>query len=234
MKAYQQEFKFHDRGLLEEICEIHNLWKAFKAVKRNKGAPGIDGTTIEEFEENLNQELEQLRQGVLSWTYKPTPVKRVEIPKPNGKGVRLLGIPIIKDRVLHMAIKQALEPLVDPDFSESSYGFRPGKSQRQAVKAAREIVNSGKEHVVDIDLSKFFDRIHHDRLIHRLVVFPLNSLQSFRVKAPAIRLWTGALYSFNTASLSRVKSRGFDAGNTARNLRERPLGACPVRRSLFS
>jgi len=168
MKAHQQEFKFHDGDLLEEICEISNLRKAFKAVKRNKGAPGIDGTTIDAFEEDLPQELGQLRQEVLGWTYKPTPVKRVEIPKPNGKGVRLLGIPIIKDRVLHMAIKQVLEPLLDPAFSEHSYGFRPGRSQRDAVEAARDIVQSGKEYVVDIDLSKFFDRIHHNRLIYRL------------------------------------------------------------------
>lgn len=168
MKAHQQEFQFHDGDLLEEICEINNLRNAFKAVKRNKGAPGIDGTTIEEFGEHLYQRLGQLRQEVLSWTYKPTPVKRVEIPKPNGKGVRLLGIPIIKDRVLHMAIKQKLEPLFDPTFSTNSYGFRPGKNQRHAVEAARDIVQSGKEYVIDIDLSKFFDRINHDRLIHRL------------------------------------------------------------------
>lgn len=168
MRAHQQEFKFHDGDLLEEICEIHNLREAFKLVKRNKGAPGIDGITINAYELNLEQELDQLRQEVLTWSYKPTPVKRVEIPKPNGKGVRLLGIPIIKDRVFHMAIKRVLEPRLDPLFSNHSYGFRPGRSQRQAVEAARDIVNTGKEYVVDIDLSKFFDRIHHDRLIQRL------------------------------------------------------------------
>ena len=168
LKAHQQEFKFHDGDLLEEICELYNLTEAFKAVKRNKGAPGVDGITITEYEKNLDQELRQLKQEVLSWSYKPTPVKRVEIPKPNGKGVRLLGIPIIKDRVLHMAIKRILEPLIDPIFSKNSYGFRPGRSQRNAVEAAREIVRSGKEYVVDIDLSKFFDRINHDRLIYRL------------------------------------------------------------------
>lgn len=168
MKAHQLELKFHDGGLLEKICDYSNLFRAFKAVKRNKGAAGIDGQKIEEYEENLEGELTQLRQEVISWKYKPTPVKRVEIPKPNGKGVRLLGIPIIKDRVLHMAIKQVLEPILDPSFSSNSYGFRPGKNQRQAVEAACDIVRRGKEYVVDIDLSKFFDRIHHDRLIHRL------------------------------------------------------------------
>jgi RNA-directed DNA polymerase len=168
MKAHQLEFKFHDGDLLEEICEIHTLQKAFKRVKSNKGAPGIDGITVEEFEQNLEAELAQLKHQVLNWSYKPTPVKRVEIPKPNGKGVRLLGIPIIKDRTLHMAIKMVLEPILDPEFSKNSYGFRPGKNQQQAVRKARDIVCSGKEYIVDIDLSKFFDRINHDRLIHRL------------------------------------------------------------------
>jgi|JI102314A1RNA_FD_contig_81_936474_length_2290_multi_2_in_0_out_0_2 RNA-directed DNA polymerase len=168
MKAHQLEMSFDEEGLLGEICSLNNLQQAFKAVKRNKGIAGIDGITIEKYEENLKQELTQLREEVLNWTYKPTPVKRVEIPKPNGKGVRLLGIPIIKDRVFHMAIKRKLEPHIDPTFSSNSYGFRPGRNQRQAIKAAQNIVNSGKEYVVDIDLSKFFDRINHDRLIHRL------------------------------------------------------------------
>ena len=159
MKAHRLEFKVHEGKLLEEICKEDNLRKAFKLVKRNKGAPGIDGITIEDFEQNLLEEMIQLKQEVLGWTYKPTPVKRVEIPKPDGKGVRLLGIPIIKDRVLHMAIKMVLEPILDPEFSKSSYGFRPGKNQQQAVEAAREYVRTGKEFVVDIDLSKFFDRI---------------------------------------------------------------------------
>jgi RNA-directed DNA polymerase len=168
MKAHQLEFNFHDGKLLEKICAEDNLRKAFKLVKRNKGAPGIDGITIKDFEQNLIEELIQLKQEVLGWKYQPTPVKRVEIPKPDGKGVRLLGIPIIKDRVLHMAIKMVLEPILDPEFSKSSYGFRPGKNQQQAVEAAREHVRAGKEFVVDIDLSKFFDRINHDRLIQRL------------------------------------------------------------------
>lgn len=168
MKAHQLEFKFHEGSLLEEICEIDTLRKAFKLVKKNKGAPGIDGITIEKYEQQLLEELGQLKNEVLGWKYKPTPVKRVEIPKPDGKGVRLLGIPIIKDRVLHMAIKMVLEPILDPEFSKSSYGFRPGRNQQQAVKAAKEYVNTGKEFVVDIDLSKFFDRINHDKLISRL------------------------------------------------------------------
>ena len=161
------EFQFN-KGTLEEICGIPTLLQAFKLVKKNKGAPGIDGITIEEYEADLITNIKQLREEVLGWTYQPTPVKRVEIPKPDGKGVRLLGIPIVKDRILHMAIKTVLEPIIDPTFSQSSYGFRPGRNQQQAVEKAREIVSAGNEYVVDIDLSKFFDRINHDRLIYRL------------------------------------------------------------------
>jgi RNA-directed DNA polymerase len=157
-----------NQGTLEEICGLSNLLTAFDLVKKNKGAPGIDGTTIEEYEADLFANIKLLKDEVLEWRYRPTPVRRVEIPKPDGKGIRLLGIPIVKDRILHMAIKMVLEPWIDPTFSHNSYGFRPGRNQRQAVEKAREIVSAGNEYVVDIDLSKFFDRINHDRLIHRL------------------------------------------------------------------
>jgi RNA-directed DNA polymerase len=169
-KSVQLEFQF-ETDIFKQICLVGTLKAAFKLVKQNKGAPGIDGITIDKYEENLEENLEQLKNEVMSWKYKPTPVRRVEIPKPGGKGVRLLGIPIVKDRVLHMAIKMVLEPLIDPTFSKSSFGFRPGKNQQQAVQQAQEIVQSGKEYVVDIDLSKFFDRINHDRLIFRLKRF---------------------------------------------------------------
>jgi RNA-directed DNA polymerase len=166
-KSEQLEFQFQE-DLFREICALDTLREAFKAVKRNKGAPGIDGITIDEYGKNLEENLIQLKTEVESWKYRPTPVRRVEIPKPGGKGVRLLGVPIINDRVLHMAIKMVLEPILDPKFSGSSFGFRPGRSQQQAVQQAQKIVQSGKEFVVDIDLSKFFDRINHDRLIYRL------------------------------------------------------------------
>jgi RNA-directed DNA polymerase len=166
-KSEQLTFQFHT-DLFEKICAFETLSEAFRAVKRNKGAPGIDGNTIEKYEENLEENLKQLKADVLNWKYKPTPVKRVEIPKPGGKGIRLLGIPIVNDRVLHMAIKMVLEPILDPTFSDNSFGFRPGRNQQQAVRQAQKIVQSGKEYVVDIDLSKFFDRINHDRLIYRL------------------------------------------------------------------
>jgi len=124
--------------------------------------------SIADFEANLDEELSQLQQELSNWTYQPSPVRRVEIPKPGGKGMRLLGIPTVRDRVVQATLKLLLEPIFDPHFSPNSYGFRPGRSQHQAVAAARRIVNSGKSYVVDIDLSKFFDRIHHDRLIARM------------------------------------------------------------------
>jgi RNA-directed DNA polymerase len=158
--------------LFEWLCTKEYLKEGFKAVKKNDGSPGIDGITIEEFESRLDEELERLKKELEGWTYKPNPVRRVEIPKPGkGAGVRLLGVPCIRDRVVQATLKLILEPLLDPTFSDNSYGFRPGRNQKQAVEAAQRIVKSGKEHVVDIDLSKFFDRVQHDRLIERLSRF---------------------------------------------------------------
>jgi group II intron reverse transcriptase/maturase len=158
----------YQQSLFERICSLDELKLAFELVKRNGGAPGVDGVTVKEFEERLSEELVQLKKDLESWVYEPSPVRRVEIPKPDGAGVRMLGIPTVRDRVLHAAIKAVIEPIFDPLFSEHSYGFRPKRNQKQAVLAAQRIVQSGKEHVVDIDLAQFFDRIHHDRLIHRL------------------------------------------------------------------
>lgn len=161
-------FKYaEETALFERVCDLEVLREAFLAVKRNKGSPGIDGVTIEEFGDSLREELAQLKKELESWSYQPQPVRRVEIPKPSG-GVRLLGVPTVRDRVVQAAIKSILEPIFDPGFSDRSYGFRPGRSQIQAVTQAKQIVRDGKKWVVDIDLSKFFDRISHDRLIHRL------------------------------------------------------------------
>jgi len=161
--------------LFGRLCSLGALSEGFRAVKRNHGSPGIDGVTIEEFESRLDEELDNLKGELESWKYKPKPVRRVEIPKPGkGKGVRLLGVPCVRDRVVQATLKLLLEPILDPRFSDNSYGFRPGRSQRQAVEAARKIVSSGKGHVVDIDLSKFFDRVHHDRLIARLTLYILD------------------------------------------------------------
>ncbi len=119
---------------------------------------GVDGVTVKEFGSRLDEESGKLKQELEGWSYLPGPVLRVEIPKPGkGAGVRLSGIPNVRDRVVQAALKLILEPILDPGFSNNSYGFRPGRSQRKAVETAREIVKSGKEYVVDIDLSKFFD-----------------------------------------------------------------------------
>jgi RNA-directed DNA polymerase len=155
-------------NLFDKIVSDSGLKSAFMSVWKNKGAAGIDGVTVEKFAENLTEELGQLRNELHSWTYKPRPVKRVEIPKAEGIGKRLLGIPCVRDRVVQASIKQVLEPLFEEIFSDNSYGFRPERNQELAVKAAQRIVQSGKEYVVDIDLSNFFDRIPHDRLIGRI------------------------------------------------------------------
>ena len=148
-----------ERSLFGKLCSLESLAEGFKAVKKNGGSPGIDGVTIKEFESRLVEELKQLKTELEGWAYKPNPVRRVEIPKPGkGAGVRLLGVPCVRDRVVQATLKLILEPIFDPTFSEHSYGFRPGRNQRQAVEAAQRIVEGGKEYVVDIDLSKFFDR----------------------------------------------------------------------------
>ena len=164
----QRDLFIEERRLFEALCTVERLEAGFRRVKKNKGSPGVDGVTIGEFESRLIEELSQLKEELESWTYKPSPVRRVEIPKPRGKGIRLLGVPTVRDRVVHTTLKELLEPIFEPLFSDHSYGFRPERNQRQAVEAAREIVAEGKPYVVDIDLSKFFDRIHHDRLIARL------------------------------------------------------------------
>jgi group II intron reverse transcriptase/maturase len=154
--------------LFEELCSERRLLQGWKEVKRNRGTSGIDGQTIDTFGLYLSKEIKQLQEELVNWTYIPQPVRRVEIPKPDGAGVRLLGVPCIRDRVVQTAIKQLLEPILDPLFSKNSYGFRPGKNQTQAVESAQKIVESGKGYVVDIDLSKFFDRVNQDRLIGAL------------------------------------------------------------------
>lgn len=153
--------------LFEHLCSEMYLRVGFKLVKKNGGKHGVDGVSIAVFEARLDEELSQLQQELANWTYQPSPVRRVEIPKPQG-GVRLLGIPTVRDRVVQAALKLLLEPIFEPGFSPHSYGFRPGRNPHQAVQAGQRIIDSGKPYVVDIDLSKFFDRIPHDRLIARM------------------------------------------------------------------
>ena len=156
------------KHLFEELCTERKLLQGWREVRKNRGTSGSDGQTIEAFELRLSEEIKQLQAELVHWRYNPQPVRRVEIPKPDGAGVRLLGVPCIRDRVVQTAIKQLLEPVLEPLFSENSYGFRPGRNQAQAVESAQKIVQSGKGFVVDIDLSQFFDKVNQDRLIGRL------------------------------------------------------------------
>jgi RNA-directed DNA polymerase len=160
----QTESSASTATLMEEVCERENLKTALRRVKGNKGGPGIDGMTVEQLREHLKENWPGLREELLSGTYRPRPVKRVEIPKPSG-GVRKLGIPTVQDRFIQQAILQVLQPRWDPTFSEYSFGFRPGRSAHDAVAQAQEYVVEGYEWVVDIDLEKFFDRVNHDRLM---------------------------------------------------------------------
>jgi RNA-directed DNA polymerase len=142
--------------LMEEVCEAGNLRKALQRVKANRGAPGVDGMTVEQLEGYFGQDEAELRQQLLSGTYQPQPVRRVEIPKPDG-GSRKLGIPTALDRLVQQAVAQVLEPHFEPQFSEHSFGFRPGRSAHQAIARAQNLIASGRNWVVDFDLEKFLD-----------------------------------------------------------------------------
>jgi len=154
--------------LMQHVCSSDNIRKAYKQVKQNGGSPGVDHQDINSFGEWYITFGDDLRYNLLTGMYNPDPVKSVEIPKPDGKGVRLLGIPTVKDRVIQQAIYQVLNPLFDGEFSQSSYGFREGRNAHQALKKSGEYIKGGKGIVVDIDLEKFFDRVNHDRLMYRL------------------------------------------------------------------
>src|SRR5271157_1715567 len=151
-------------ALMEEVCERENCKRALARVKANKGSPGVDGMTVHELGRFLQQHWPGIREQLLSGTYKPQPVKRVETPKPEG-GVRKLGIPTVLDRMIQQAVQQVLQSRWDAEFSEHSYGFRPGRSAHQAVAKAQKYVASGRRWVVDLDLEKFFDRVNHDKLM---------------------------------------------------------------------
>jgi RNA-directed DNA polymerase len=152
-------------SLLEEILELGNMVQAYRRVVRNKGAAGMDGMTVDELQPYMQAHGKSLKQRILSGSYVPQPVRRVEIPKPNG-GIRLLGIPTVIDRLIQQAMAQKLSELFDGAFSNSSYGFRPGRSAQQAVEQARKHVESGYVYVVDLDLAKYFDTVNHDLLMH--------------------------------------------------------------------
>jgi RNA-directed DNA polymerase len=153
--------------LMEEVCERENLKEALRRVKANKGSPGVDGITVNQLDDYLKQHWPAIREHLLSGTYKPKPVKRVEIPKPDG-GVRKLGIPTVLDRFAQQAVRQVLQRQWDRTFSEHSYGFRPGRSAHQAVAQAQRYIAEGRGWCVDLDLEKFFDRVNHDKLMGQI------------------------------------------------------------------
>ena len=153
--------------LMESICERNNMRRAIRRVIKNGGAPGVDGMTVRKIKRCLKRHWRKIEQALLDGTYRPMPVRQKEIGKPGG-GVRLLGIPTVLDRVIQQAVAQVLTRIWDHTFSEMSFGFRPKRSQHDAIRQYREYVRSGLRYVVDIDLSKFFDRVNHDRLMARL------------------------------------------------------------------
>ena len=153
--------------LLEQVLSRDNLLQALDRVKANRGAPGIDGMTTRQLPEYLKEHWPAIRESLTSGTYQPSPVRRVEIPKPGG-GERLLGIPTVLDRLIQQALSQVLGKLFDPHFSDASYGFRPGRSAHQAVSRAQGFLREGRRWVVDLDITRFFDRVNHDKLMARV------------------------------------------------------------------
>lgn len=154
----------NDDTLLNELLSDENLKIAKQRVKKNKGASGIDGMEVKELDEYLSKHLDEIKEQIRNKKYSPKPVKRVEIPKPDG-GVRNLGVPTVADRFVQQAIAQVLTPIYEPKFSESSYGFRPDRCCEMAILKALEFMNDGYQWVVDIDLEKFFDNVNHDKMI---------------------------------------------------------------------
>src|SRR6266498_1900577 len=154
--------------IMEEVCERANLKEALRQVKGNKGSAGVDRMTVDQLGDYLKQHWPAIREQLLNGTYEPKPVRRVEIPKPDGGGVRKLGIPTVLDRFVQQAVMQVLQRKWDPTFSNHSYGFRPGRSAHQAVEAAQQYIANGHRWVVDLDLEKFFDRVDHDRLMAKI------------------------------------------------------------------
>ena len=154
--------------LMAQVCERDNLNRAYKRVKANKGAPGVDGMTVNDLYAWLVQHKEGLIAALLDGSYQPQAVRGVEIPKVGGSGMRQLGIPTAVDRLVQQALLQALEPIYEPTFSEGSYGFRPGRGAHDALRQARQYVAEGRNIVVDLDLEKFFDRVQHDGLMARV------------------------------------------------------------------
>ena len=154
--------------LMEAVVERENMRQAYSRVMRNKGAAGVDEMPVTDLKAHLQVHWSQIKEDLLAGRYEPLAVRSVSIPKPNGKGERLLGIPTVTDRLIQQALHQVLSPIFDAGFSASSFGFRPGRHARQAVQQARQYVSEGRRWVVDLDLEKFFDRVNHDILMSRV------------------------------------------------------------------
>jgi len=157
-----------ETNLMERVLDSENLHRAWKQVKSNQGAPGIDGMVLDDFAAYARLHWAEIRQSLRDGRYRPSPVRRVIIPKPGGKGERLLGVPTVLDRVIQQAISQVLTPMFDPEFSEFSFGCRPKRSAHGAIKQVKEYVKQGYRVVVDLDLEKFFDTVNHDVLMARV------------------------------------------------------------------
>lgn len=155
-------------SMMEAVVGRENMWLALKRVERNKGSSGVDDMSVESLRTYLREHWPRTREELLEGSYRPSPVLRVDIPKAGGRGMRQLGIPTVLDRLIQQALHQVMQPVFDPDFSDSSYGFRPGRSAHDAVLIARSYVASGLRWVVDIDLEKFFDCVNHDILMSRV------------------------------------------------------------------
>ena len=153
---------------MEEVLRHENLMAAYERVVSNGGAGGVDGRTVDDLKHQIREDWPRIREQLSSGSYEPSPVRKVEIPKPGGGGVRMLGIPTVMDRMIQQALRQVLTPIFDPTFSEDSYGFRPGRSTHQAVLRGKEHIEAGYRWVVDLDLEKFFDRVQHDVLMARV------------------------------------------------------------------
>ena len=177
---------------MEEIVNRDNATAAWLAVKRNRGAAGIDRMTVEQLRDHIRAHWESISAKLLAGTYVPSPVRRVEIPKPNG-GKRMLGIPTVQDRWIQQMLLQVLQPIFDPAFSEHSYGFRPGRGAQNAVQAAQAHIQSGKEWVVDMDISKFLDGSSYYTRVHGVVGKSCGCWSKARMRKPFCRpreTWT--------------------------------------------
>jgi RNA-directed DNA polymerase len=153
---------------MEAVVERENMLRAYKRVVNNKGAAGVDAMGVDQLKPYLQVHWQRIKEQLLQGSYRPQPVRRVDIPKPGGKGMRQLGVPTVVDRLIQQALHQVLTPVFDPGFSDNSYGFRPGRSAHQALLQVKEHVATGRRWVVDVDLEKFFDRVQHDVLMSRV------------------------------------------------------------------